>query len=105
MLSYGAYMYFGMQLVRSLGFTKIIVEVDSKCVALLCHEDQSRYHPYASLIQGIRSLRNGDILAEVHHIYGEANHCADSLAKHGLHHRANAVDVFSSMPSFISLPL
>ena len=48
-------------------------------------------------------MLNDELLAEVHHIYREANCCADLLAKHG-HHQANVVEVFSTMPSFLSLP-
>ena len=73
----------------------MIVEVDSKCVALLCQDDQGNFHPYASLIQGIKQFLHGDSLIQISHIYREANSCADILAKHG-HHEVDSLVILSA---------
>lgn len=76
----------GLLLAWQLGFRFIQLELDSTVVLSWLTDKTSSYPPYVmSLIYDCRSLMEQDWEVQAHHIYHEANGCADALAKLGAH--------------------
>ncbi|GLT37826.1 hypothetical protein SLA2020_121150 [Shorea laevis] len=73
----------GLSLAVERGFTKIIVETDSKVAVTLLNSNYINFHPLATLLDDCRALLCQIPEVHLHHIYREANSVADLLAKMG----------------------
>ncbi|KAF7835740.1 ribonuclease H [Senna tora] len=92
----------GLLLGLQRGFGDLIVEVDClEAINLIKNEDISR-HQLGSLIQDIRAISNSFAKISLKHVYREANHCADGLAKMGSQNNL-PYTVWESPPSAINL--
>ncbi|GKU93693.1 hypothetical protein SLEP1_g7267 [Rubroshorea leprosula] len=73
----------GLSFAVARGFTKIIVETDSKVAVTLLNSDRNSFHPFATLLDDCRALLRQPPEVQLRHIYREANTAADLLAKMG----------------------
>ena len=76
----------GLQLAWDLGFKSVYLEVDSMIVIDWLIDENVIFPPNVfPLLCDCRSLMARDCEVRVHHVYHEANECADGLAKQGNH--------------------
>ncbi|GLT63476.1 hypothetical protein SLA2020_360390 [Shorea laevis] len=73
----------GLEVAISKGFSKIIVETDSKIATILIESADISLHSLGVLISDCRSLLDRFADAQLSHIYREANTAADFMAKLG----------------------
>ena len=74
----------GLEMAWQLGFKFIQLEIDSNVVRTWLTDTTVCYLTHMMpLICDRRSLMDRDWVVQVHHIYREANACADTLAKRG----------------------
>ena len=76
----------GLQLAWDLGFKFIHLKIDSMIVLAWLINENSTFPPNVFLLLCYcRSLMTQAWAVQVHHIYREADGCADSLTKRGNH--------------------
>ncbi|KAK9991108.1 hypothetical protein SO802_026093 [Lithocarpus litseifolius] len=73
----------GLSLAVHLGIQNLEVELDARVVVDLISSNSHSNAAYTSLLVDCRLLLNRIPLARVNHVFREANHCADALAKNG----------------------
>lgn len=95
-------MFFGLKVAKQMGFTKVILEVDSLCAVQLGSEVPLEFHACRPLIMAVRNLCQSIGEVQIVHQFREANACADTLAKlgHGLQPGSH---VLPSLPSCVQL--
>ncbi|KAJ8768128.1 hypothetical protein K2173_021068 [Erythroxylum novogranatense] len=71
----------GLTLAWDRGYRRIVVESDSQDVVTLVLTSCPHSHPMFLLVEDIRTLLARDWCCSLQHIFREANHCADFLAK------------------------
>ena len=90
----------GLILATQLGIQNLEVELDAKVVMDLINSNSQSNAAYTSLLVDCRLLLNRIPLARVNHVFWEANHCVDALAKNGCT-LEEAFCVFDSAPPFV----
>lgn len=73
--------YTGLTMAWNMGFSKVILEVDSQCVLDLIGKGCEDTNPNAPLVTSIRQVITRDWTVRLQHIYREGNFCADWLAR------------------------
>ncbi|GKV40954.1 hypothetical protein SLEP1_g48538 [Rubroshorea leprosula] len=92
----------GLEVAISKGFSKIIVETDSKIATILIESADISLHSLGILISDCRSLLGCFADAQISHIYREANTAADFMAKLGTSSATNFVLYDGSPPGISS---
>ena len=85
-----------------MGYSKVMLEVDSLCAVQLCSEVSLDLHVCRPLVLPIRSLYQHIGEVQIVYQFREANACANLLAKQG-HCLHPGFHVFPNLPSFISV--
>ncbi|GAU49779.1 hypothetical protein TSUD_141690 [Trifolium subterraneum] len=91
----------GLRYVRSLGFNKIELNIDSEVVVRVIKTGRSRNVAGSALTDQILKMMTLDWEVEVHHTYREANKCADAMANYGCSIGFDT-QYFNSCPVFIT---
>lgn len=73
----------GLKMMVERGFVKVMVESDSKLVVDIVNKVKSHNLAMSNLVLQIHGYMELLEIVEIHHIYREANGCANLLAKHG----------------------
>lgn len=73
----------GLRLASSYRLNEVVVEMDSKTAHDLITIRCSHSHPCIDLVKDIQYLASLNWTVSFHHIYREANRCADHLARLG----------------------
>ena len=90
----------GLKLAWYLGFKFIHLEIDSMIVLAWLTNENSNFPPHVfPLLCDCKSLMAQAREVQVHHIYREANECADALAKRGDHQQV--LTIYETCPSFV----
>lgn len=82
----------GLRIAWQARHTSVIFEYDSKSALELINGQVTLFHPFAPLVNFIRSFQTQNWTIIFQHTLCERNDCADWLAKHG----ANSDQVFSN---------
>ena len=90
----------GLVLAKNLNIRKLLIEIDAQVVVDIISTHCDHSHFYNTLIVDCKSLLQYFKEAHISHIHREGNHCADILAKEGLHN-PNYLVLHSSPPSYI----
>ena len=93
----------GLEIAWNKGYRLLHLELDSKVVlSWLTNQNMNYPTNLLPLICDCRNLLHQDWEVHVHHMYREANGCADLLAKEGT--RQQPVEcVYSSCPTFVTV--
>ncbi|KAF7805662.1 aspartic proteinase-like protein 2 [Senna tora] len=83
----------GLDLLWSKGFRRVVIESDSEVALDLIKNGVDQSHHVSGLVHQIRSLINQNWDAELVHVFREANHAADFMAKLS-HSLPNGLHVF-----------
>ncbi|KAH1246175.1 putative ribonuclease H protein [Glycine max] len=73
--------YYGIKLVRELGYPVVICESDSKMTLQFIKDGVANHHPHASGIHAIRGLQQLTWYVSFQHTIREGNYAVDALAK------------------------
>lgn len=65
--------YHALDLAWSLGYTRLILELDSSSAICLIQNTTNGHHPFAILIRKIHQLINQNWEVQIHHVFREAN--------------------------------
>jgi ribonuclease HI len=90
----------GLRYVKSMGFTKIELNIDSEAVVRVVQTGRSQSTAGGVLVEQISKMMSLDWEVEVRHTYREANKCADALANYGCMSRVD-IQFFTCCPDFI----
>ena len=91
----------GLLLAWELGFKFIQFEIDFVTVLSWLSNINYTYPPnVVSLICDCRSLMEKAWEVQAHHIYCEADGCAEALAKRGIHQQ-HLLSIYTTCPSFV----
>lgn len=90
----------GLQIARSCGFSRILIETDSLAAVRLISLDCSPLHSSNNVVQDIRVIMI-DCDARLKHVFREANQVVDGFSKYG--HSLQSCAIFQSLSSFVSL--
>lgn len=94
-----------LRMASSRGVQRLVVEVDSKIVtALLFARSTHCAHLQPVLEEALALIHDQQWNCSVHHIFREANQCADILAGLG-HHGGFQVSILERAPNEINLAL
>lgn len=74
----------GLQIARGLGIRKLQVEIDSAVLVHMVTGGALSTGPLSDLLRSIKELCERDWELSFHHVYREANFCADRLANMGI---------------------
>ena len=75
--------YYALLLAWNKGFRRIVLEMDSTSVIALIHREPNDRHPYASVLNSVRSLLKRDWVVRILHVYHKGNTAAERLADLG----------------------
>lgn len=81
----------GLELCWDLGYRKIVCYTDSLNTLRLVNDAQVRFHVHGNEVELVRSFLHRDWEVALHHVYREANQCADFFAKLGMSAPQNVV--------------
>lgn len=73
----------GLELSWSRGYREVMCESNSETALALVKDGVQQTHPYAPIVDYIRSFTQKDRWLSFHHTLREGNMCADWLAKYG----------------------
>ena len=93
--------YRGLNIAWSLGYTRVILEMDSSCVISRILKQLDIRHPYAMLIRKIHYLISQNWVVQVQHVFREANRAADFMATKG-HELHLGMTIFCDPPVGLS---
>ena len=93
----------GLEMAWNMGYKFLQLELDSKVVqSWLTNYNVNYPTNMLPLICDCRNLLHQEWEVHVHHVYREANGCADVLAKRGTRQQP-LVCVYSTCPSFVTV--
>ena len=93
----------GLEMAWNMGYKFLHLELDSKVVlSWLTNYNVNYQTNMLPLICDCRNLLHQEWEVHVHHMYREANGCADVLAKWGTHQQP-LVFMYSTCPSFVTV--
>ena len=75
--------FYALGIAWSLGFPRVILELDSSSAINLTQKHLDVRHPYATLIGKIHQLISQYWVVQVHHVFHEANRATDFMASKG----------------------
>lgn len=84
-----------------LGYEKVILEVDLKCLLQLVNGSGEDEHSCSTLVKAIKVVTGWDWSVIIKHRYREANFSVDTLAKYG-HDGLMGLRFFHSLPPCLS---
>lgn len=91
----------GLTLAANLLSPMLAVEMDAKTDINLITSCHSDCHPLSSLLYDCRCLVRRLKVEKINHVFREANHCADALAKLGCYSNCR-MSIYDSAPSCIT---
>ncbi|GLT74509.1 hypothetical protein SLA2020_463010, partial [Shorea laevis] len=91
----------GLRIAIHRGFSKLLVETDSKVATILLDTNCHKFHSLGTLISDCRAMLNQFHEIHILHEYREANGVADCLAKIGTRQQSDFV-MYDQCPSYVS---
>ena len=94
----------GLAMAWNMGVKSLHLELDSKVVLNWLTSSNLTYPTnILPLICDCRNLLEQEWEVHMHHVFREANECADTLAKRGTH-LCKRMTVYSECPTFVYVP-